>query len=252
MNSWLDPIVSALNCAPSPVTFFVRDDDAGWGDERLHRLLDITQSFNVPIDIAAIPDAVSAALARDLRHAVGQADAIVSVHQHGFAHVNHEPNGRKAEFGPSRSAAHQRGDIAAGREKLQDAFGVALAPIFTPPWNRCTATTVDALVELGFEMLSRDAGAPVLSARGLEELPVHLDWTGHHGTRQGPAAWGATIASCITVADGPLGLMLHHAAMAGNDRRLLSELLELLTTHENVRLRSMTQCARRPMSMESQ
>ena len=38
----------------------------------------------------------------------------VAVHQHGFAHENHEPQGRKCEFGPSRSRVAQRRDIAAG------------------------------------------------------------------------------------------------------------------------------------------
>jgi len=243
MGHWLDPVRGALDHVPSPVTLFVRDDDVGWSDERLYRLLDITRYLKVPIDLAAIPDAVGPTLARELRHAMAGADNIVSAHQHGFAHVNHEATGRKAEFGPSRPAARQRQDIAAGRMKLQDRLGVALPPIFTPPWNRCTATTAAALVELGFQLLSRNASAPALPEVGLEELPVHLDWSGRRGARRGAEGWGATIASCIAAADGPLGLELHHAAMAGDDRKLLSELLALFTTHENMRVRSMAQCA---------
>ena len=248
MRPWLDPVRWALDCVPSPVTLFVRDDDVGWSDERLYRLLNITQYLKVPIDLAAIPDAVGPTLARELRHAMGHAESVVSAHQHGFAHVNHEPAGGKAEFGPSRSVAEQRHDIAAGRAKLQDRLGVALPPIFTPPWNACTTTTAAALVELGFQLLSRDAGAPALAAAGLEELPVHLDWAGGRGAGRGADPWGETIASCIAGADGPLGLKLHHAAMDGDDRKLLSELLAVFTTHENMRVRSMTECARRPTS----
>jgi hypothetical protein len=248
MRPWLDPVRWALDCVPSPVTLFVRDDDVGWSDERLYRLLNITQYLKVPIDLAAIPDAVGPTLARELRHAMGHAESVVSAHQHGFAHVNHEPAGGKAEFGPSRSVAEQRHDIAAGRAKLQDRLGVALPPIFTPPWNACTTTTAAALVELGFQLLSRDAGAPALAAAGLEELPVHLDWAGGRGAGRGADPWGETIASCIAGADGPLGLKLHHAAMGGDDRKLLSELLAVFTTHENMRVRSMTECARRPTS----
>ena len=243
MSGWLDPVRSVLDRKSSPVTLFVRDDDVGWSDEPLYRLLDITQYLKVPIDLAAIPNAVAPTLARELRHAMGGADRLVSIHQHGFAHINHEPTGRKAEFGPSRSAVQQRDDIVSGRAKLQDMLGVALPPIFTPPWNRCTAVTASALIELGFQLLSSDASAPVLSAGRLEELPVHLDWTGRRGARHGAEPWGATIASSVAAADSPVGLMLHHAVMSSDDRKLLSELLALLTAHEKVRVRSMAQCA---------
>ena len=37
----------------------------------------------------------------------------VGLHQHGLAHVNHEREGRRCEFGPARGAAAQRRDIAA-------------------------------------------------------------------------------------------------------------------------------------------
>ena len=45
------------------------------------------------------------------------------MHQHGYAHVNHEPEGRKCQFGASRSAAEQSDDIAAGRELLGSQAG---------------------------------------------------------------------------------------------------------------------------------
>jgi hypothetical protein len=32
MTAWLDPLRAALSHAPGSVEFFVRDDDAGWGD----------------------------------------------------------------------------------------------------------------------------------------------------------------------------------------------------------------------------
>ena len=74
----------------------------------------------------------------------------VGLHQHGLAHVNHEREGRKCEFGPSRDAAAQRRDIADGRERLAALLGDRVDPIFTPPWNRCTADTGAVLAELGF------------------------------------------------------------------------------------------------------
>ena len=86
----------------------MRDDDAGWENDRLFVLLDVVQSRGVPIDVAAIPAALTSSSAADLRRRLDSSDGLVSVHQHGLAHANHEPDGRKSEFGPSRSLREQR------------------------------------------------------------------------------------------------------------------------------------------------
>src|SRR6267143_5146277 len=90
MSNWLDPVRRACDAASSPVTFFFRDDDAGWEDEKLYRLLDVMTYFAAPIAVAAIPMAIHARLAADLRALVTAPATVVSVHQHGFAHLNHE------------------------------------------------------------------------------------------------------------------------------------------------------------------
>ena len=74
----------------------------------------------------------------------------IAVHQHGLAHANNEPEGRKHEFGPSRSYEEQRRDIESGRALLRERLDGVLEPIFTPPWNRCTRDTALCLAELGF------------------------------------------------------------------------------------------------------
>ena len=153
-DSWLRPVEEALDAADRPVRFFFRDDDAGWGDVRLIELLDLFAACSLPVDLAVIPRALDAGLAGELgmRRRVG-------LHQHGLAHVNHEREGRKCEFGPARAADAQRRDIEAGRARLADLLGARVDPIFTPPWNRCTADTGRCLAALGFEVLSREARA---------------------------------------------------------------------------------------------
>ena len=111
----------------------------------------------LPVDLAVIPAELDAGLARELR-----ARPRVGLHQHGLAHVNHEREGRRCEFGPARGAAAQRRDIEAGRARLADLLGERVDPIFTPPWNRCTADTGRCLAELGFAALSREARAAPL------------------------------------------------------------------------------------------
>jgi peptidoglycan/xylan/chitin deacetylase (PgdA/CDA1 family) len=219
VSSWLQPLVDALDSAPDPVPCFFRDDDAGWNDERLLALLDVFAERALPVDLAAIPAALDAGLAREL------AARPVGLHQHGLAHVNHERAGRKHEFGPSRGAAAQRRDIEAGRERLGELLGDRVDPIFTPPWNRCTRDTGEALAALGFAALSREARAEPLAVPGLAELPVTVDWFAHrHGERLSPPELGARVAGAAR----PLGVMLHHAIMNRAERSRAGELLDVL------------------------
>jgi len=226
-TSWLRPVAAALDAARAPVPVFFRDDDAGWDDARLFALLDAFAARSLPVDLAVIPRALGPALARELLARPG-----VGLHQHGLAHVNHESAGRKCEFGPSRPAAAQRGDIEEGRARLAALFGGRADPIFTPPWNRCTADTGRCLAELGFAALSRESRAAPLGVPGLRELPVAIDWFAHrHGERLSPHALGDRIAAAIA-AGGPVGLMFHHAIMDAGERRRAGELLDLLAGHD--------------------
>lgn len=63
MSAWLAPLRAALDHAARPVTFFFRDDDAGWADDDLYRLIDIFDRWAIPLDLAVIPNALSDDLA---------------------------------------------------------------------------------------------------------------------------------------------------------------------------------------------
>lgn len=221
-----DPLLEAVLAHRQPLHLFLRDDDAGWGDEALRALLDTVLGCGAAIDLAVIPEALSAPQAAWLR----RLPASVGLHQHGHRHANHEPEGtRRSEFGPHRALAAQRADLIDGRARLADSLGERLDPWFTPPWNRCRPETPALLAELGFAGLSRDAGAPPQQA--LPELPVHTDWT-RHWREGGEAAVLAHLARCYRQAlagqsdDAPqpvtLGLMLHHAVMDEAERRALA------------------------------
>ncbi len=238
MSTWLTPLRAALDEADRPVTLFFRDDDAGWDDDRLDGLLDVFVRHAAPIDLAAIPTAMTARLARGLSR---RPQALVGIHQHGYAHANHERAGRSCEFGPGRSREAQLGDIAHGRALLRRRLGAQLQPIFTPPWNRCTSDTAECLVALGIDAISRDRTAGALAVPGLQELPVQVDWLARRrGERLGRAAVGEQLAARAREPQ-PLGVMLHHAEMGADDLRALDELLGLVADHERARCRSMAE-----------
>jgi peptidoglycan/xylan/chitin deacetylase (PgdA/CDA1 family) len=239
MSTWLDPLRRALDEAPAPAEFFFRDDDVGWRDDRLFRLLDLFAEHAAPIDLAVIPSALTARLAGALRDRVDASRGGIELHQHGFAHVNHEAEGRKCEFGAARAKDLQRRDIAVGWGRLVDLVGPCVRPIFTPPWNRCSVATGECLVELGFGAISRDATAAPLEISGLAEIPVRVDWFGRRkGVRLDRVTWGARLAAEVGAAR-PIGIMLHHAEMDAGERAALGELLAVIGGNDRARLRTM-------------
>lgn len=253
LNAGLCALLAALDAAPAPVPFFLRDDDAGWDDDTLFALLDHTERAGVPIDLAVIPQAASTALATSLCMRASAAPGLIGLHQHGFAHVNHESAGRKCEFGDARLVAAQRNDLRAGRDRLRDLFGVQLDAIFTPPWNRCSVATPALLVELGFGMLSRSRGAPPQQA--LFELAVDVDWCKQRrlALQQGEDA-DARIALELAhrvAAGGPVGLMLHHAEMNAHDLALLETLLGATRQHPRTAWRLMRSLRAQPGRSDS-
>ena len=237
--SWLDPVRRALD--EGPRTVFFRDDDAGWGDERLWELLDLFDRRSLPVDLAVIPAELNPALTAELT--VRARAGSVHLHQHGFAHVNHEPTGRKCEFGPARSYEDQAADIARGAAILGDAFAELVEPVFTPPWNRCTVVTADVLADTGFAVLSRDSTATPLPDARILEVPITVDWFGSRkGVRWTPYELADRLASAVRTG-GPVGIMLHHAVTDDAEHEDVDALLALVADHPHAALTRITAVA---------
>lgn len=243
MTAWLNPLCKALDESDIRVDFFFRDDDVGWANDEFRALLACFRRHSAPLDIAVIPTALTAELADELCTLHAEAPAMVGIHQHGFAHTNHEGFGRKCEFGSSRAHQDQYRDIQFGKMKLEKMLGSAVDPIFTPPWNRCTAITGECLRELGFRVLSRDATAPSLALSGLKELPISIDWFAKkNGKRLSFQSLGTLIATTVKQSQ-PVGIMLHHELMSAAERELLGDLLIVLSTHRRARCKLMAEIA---------
>lgn len=244
--AWLDPVRAALDESPVPFPMFFRDDDAGWDDAGLLGLLDVFGRYGVAADVAVIPNAVTPRLVRALCACAGAGS--VRLLQHGFAHVNHEASGRKHEFGPSLGASEQQALLAQGQLLLQDAFGDLVQPVFTPPWNRCTEETADALVARGFTVLSRDHTAPRLDRDDLVEVPVTVDWFGHRkGIRWSRDELAHSLARNVRDG-GQVGVMLHHAISDGVERAGIGELLALVSGHARARMSGILELATQGVS----
>lgn len=218
----------ALAALSRPAEIFFRDDDAGWNDPALQRLVLLFERARVPLDVAVIPQAIEPATAEWLAVRSGP---LLGLHQHGFAHVNHEPSGRKCEFGPSRDIAAQRRDIESGLCLLRERLRLEPDPIFTPPWNRCTQETACIVRDLGFAALSRDASATSLLVAGLQHVPVTIDWMKVRAEGTPDIAEWSRLIGRQAVDGARVGIMLHHAVMEAADFVALQSLLQILREH---------------------
>lgn len=227
-DSWLEPVRKALSERKTPLNLFFRDDDAGWEDTKLFKLIELFKQNKMPLDLAAIPCEMNESLARKIRLEINENPRLLAVHQHGFVHKNHEETGRKCEFGASRSYKEQFIDIATGKRMLESYFGGNLTKTFTPPWNRCTEETAKVLRELGFSVLSRESGAKLFNLNGLKEVSVTFDWFAKRkGVPFSRTEIGEMLAKQIAENE-TVGIMLHHGVMDEKDFVFLSELLALL------------------------
>jgi hypothetical protein len=223
----LRPVFNQLLADNRRVRVFFRDDDVDEDEATLRRLLRIFLRHEAPINLEIIPGRLTNSAISLLRQYRDFRPHLIGLNQHGWQHVNHEPAGRKCEFGPSRNFDKQREDLSQGRAVLDSAFGTAFFPAFTPPWNRCTNETYQALDELGFKVLSKDQDKPPVAGYRFQEIPVTLDlYRWRHGpVMKAPAEISSELSRQLRDADR-VGILLHHKVMD----ETAFEFLDLLTS----------------------
>lgn len=235
----LEQLARQLDASPESRQVFFRNDDGGWADARLHSLCDCFQRLEVPLDIAVIPKALTSRSINMLKSLTSNNASQFHLHQHGYAHVNHQSEGRSCEFGSDRSLQHQFDDIAHGQRIMQDNFQEKAEPIFTPPWNRCTSDTPEVLQELGFSLLSRITRSETIGGR-INELSVSVDWLKKKkGVQLSQDDIIRLTSKEIEENKHYIGIMLHHEHMDQSSREQLSLLVDVLKKSNKVIFTSM-------------
>jgi len=212
-----------LNSRGQTIDLFFRNDDVDEDDLSLRTMLDLFFRYQVPLNLQIIPGRLTTACINTIDRARSN---LLELNQHGWMHENHEHSGRKCEFGPSRSFDQQYEDIERGRKVLEEAFGSAFSPVFTPPWNRCTVETFRALDRLGFQALSRFQGDAPAGGYNFREVSVTLDlyrWQG--GAMMKPP--NELVDELIWQIEElhRIGIMLHHRVMDEEAYEFLALLL---------------------------
>ena len=218
------------------VNIFFRDDDVDEDEPSLRKLLGTLIGLEVPINLQIIPARLTDEAIGLLQEAHARRPDLLELNQHGWQHVNHEPKGRKCEFGASRRFEQQLADIALGREVLEQAFGSAFSTVFTPPWNRCTEDTYRALDQLEFLALSKLRGKESVTGYGFCELSVTLDlfrWKGGAVIKAPDEFIGELIVQLHEL--DTVGIKLHHKVMDDAALMLLRMVLNELRRSDAVR-----------------
>ena len=135
---------------------FFRDDDVGPLTPALRRVMELLAAARVPCNYEVVPANLSPEAAKYLAEARAAHPGLVSLNQHGNIHEQ-TLNGEHvwSEFAGGRPYAEQLAAIREGRDRLRDALGDDFgARVFTPPCHKYDETTLRALADLGFDVLS--------------------------------------------------------------------------------------------------
>ena len=235
--TWLGRELDRWSAAGERALFWWRDDDASRGGPALDRLLELSRRRHAPLALAVIP----ARLGDEMPIRLRPGDP-VCVLQHGYAHDNYAPPGkRKIEIGGLRTDESLSRDLEHGREILERHFGEVFVPVLVPPWNRIDARIVDVLAGLGFCGISTlKARRAVHPATGLLQVNVHLDpvdWPRACGFIGVYPAVAVLVQHLVARRNGyrdkaePSGILSHHLAQNEATWRFLDDLLGFLDAH---------------------
>jgi len=208
-----DCLDAALERRSGPVSIFFLADDVAVPATGFFQLADSFVGNRIPLNLAVVPAWMTEPRWRTLRQTAGEMTDLFCWHQHGWRHLNHEPVGKKQEFGPARSRSQVKTDLLRGKNRLERLLGEQFYPVFTPPWNRCSSDTLALLGTMEYKAVSRNKGSRPEPPEGLTEIPVNVDL--HTLRAQTPDAGWERLLSDLdrAIAGGVCGIMIHHRVM---------------------------------------
>jgi predicted glycosyltransferase len=239
--SKLHSTLEEIACTGEALAVWWRDDDVVAPSAALDRLLRLSERFDAPVALAAIPLLATEALAERLADEP-RVDLIV----HGLAHRNHSPQGQlSSELGMGQPLLDRMAALYGAHARLRRLFGTKVVPMLAPPWNRIGEDLTQRLNEVGFAALSTFKRRRAREAApGVLQVNTHVDpvfWRGHGGLRDEPwmledlAALARETVARPPQEREPIGLLTHHLEHDPWVWRFVEELLGFLAAHRAVR-----------------
>jgi hypothetical protein len=235
----LEDEIARARDAGRGVDFWWRDDDAARPDAAVARLAALSARSGIPLALAVVPLAATAALFEGL-------GGTVRVIQHGTDHRNRAAEGeKKTEYPAAEAPAAARARLASARERLASLAGERFVPVLAPPWNRLPERLVPELGPAGFRGLSRyGARKAAAAAPGVPQVNTHVDlvaWRGGRGFSGEEACLAAALAHLEAKRTGradaseATGWLSHHAVHDEAAWRFLERLLDATRALPGVR-----------------
>jgi hypothetical protein len=115
-------------------------------------------------------------------------------------------------------------------------MGRAFYPVFTPPWNRCSLTTLQLLRELEYAAVSRKRDSLPPSPEGLPDFWVDVDL--HTRKEPNPQTGWRNLFNELEqgISAGRCGIMIHHQMMNAAAFDFLELLITALTKCRKIQL----------------
>jgi len=227
IGNQIENIINKSSChTGQPSLVFFRADDIGIPSRRFRLLITCFIKHRIPLCLSTVPSWLTPERFAELQQITGANSVQWCWHQHGRLHHNFELSGKKQEFGPSRTKKEIKNSLKKGKQRLEEIVGNEFQPIFTPPWNRCSGATIDALIELGFSALSRSRGAQPETVPELPDFQISVDLHTRKESSPDHGVANLLIELEENIRSGQCGIMIHHQRM--NNRAF--ELLDLLLT----------------------
>ncbi len=173
MASWqeLDDELDKWYQAGASATLWWRDDDACELTPQLKQLVEIADKFDVPIHLAVIPARLEAGATAYLAQSPN-----TRILQHGYAHIDHAPNGEGSwELGSHRPLETVLAELRQGYEILDAAFGEKFLPVLVPPWTRFSDKLMPLLPEIGFKAYSAEGFRSQNNDFNVKVIHAHSD-----------------------------------------------------------------------------
>ncbi|RMF59694.1 MAG: DUF2334 domain-containing protein, partial [Calditrichaeota bacterium] len=218
-----------------PISLFFRDDDVAPITTNLVELIDVFIDYRVPVHLQIIPQKLTRPASQYLKDLKRSYPNVIILSQHGWSHANHNPAGRKHEFGDARPYECQLLDVIAGKALMTRIFLNDFFLAFTPPWNRYNDDLLRVLKELEFSVISADGGKIGPAGSGLVEISTAVDL--HHRrpnpVMKDPSHLLFELRLSLQQND-TVGLLLHHDEMQAEDLDFLATFLATLKEHRHV------------------
>jgi peptidoglycan/xylan/chitin deacetylase (PgdA/CDA1 family) len=215
---------------------FFRADDVAAPGRNFAKLMDIFRRHRVPLCLAVVPAWLTARRWQYLKGLGAEESSLWCWHQHGWRHVNHEIDGKKQEFGASRSRLDIKRDLVQGKRRLEDLMEAEFFPVFTPPWNRCSFSTLQLLRELGYAAVSRSRGSRPKVAGELTDIFVNVDL--HTRKERDPALGWRNLFNELqqAIPSDRCGIMIHHQRMNAAAFDFLEMIIRVLVRRRELQL----------------